>query len=143
MSSPTPTFRVPNIPAGHLAVLTRVQRYTRQIYNSRHSILQYHKYSDRLTRWEWYAVSRLFDIIAINNILSIRPIDAAGHRVIPMALLSHCLSNNLPRPYCLCPLKCPNKPAFMEAIFLLMNEGAHSGEYVAKCAEDCCGYFGA
>jgi hypothetical protein len=30
----------------------------------------------------------------------------------------------------------------VEAPFLLMKEGIHSGEYVAKCVEDACGYLG-
>lgn len=81
--------------------------------------------------------------IGIHALLSFRPTDATGARVIPRALLNHCQSNDLPKPYCLCPLKCPTTPAFVETTFLLMDGGVHSGEHVAKCANDICGYFGA
>lgn len=61
----------------------------------------------------------------------------------PAALLEHCAEFNIPRPCCFCPLKDATKPAVVEAIFTLANQGIHSGEYVAKCAEGSCGYFGA
>lgn len=71
-----------------------------------------------------------------------RPFDANRERVRPAMLEEHCVLNNLFGPCCLCPLKDRTKPAFVEASIELVEEGVFSGEYISKCAEDYCGYFG-
>jgi hypothetical protein len=45
-------------------------------------------------------------------------------------------------PCCLCPLVDQNGPDFVEAAIYVVSTGALSGEYVASCALEKCGYFG-
>lgn len=71
-----------------------------------------------------------------------RPLDANRERVRPAMLEGYCVSNNILGPCCLCPLKDRTKPAFVEASIELAEEGIFSGEYISKCAEDYCEYFG-
>jgi hypothetical protein len=35
-----------------------------------------------------------------------------------------------------------NKPDFVEAAMYMATQGAQTGQYVATCANDQCGYFG-
>lgn len=71
-----------------------------------------------------------------------RPTDTAGNHVNPAELDQYCVAHNIPGPCCFCPLKDAANSTFVEAPFLLANSGIHSGEYIAKCAEGSCGYFG-
>lgn len=71
-----------------------------------------------------------------------RPADVTGMRVPPAGLLEYCVSNNYVGPCCLCPLNDASKPNLVEAAFELAGAGVLSGEYVARCAEDYCGYIG-
>jgi hypothetical protein len=45
-------------------------------------------------------------------------------------------------PCCLCPLAYGQEPDFVEAAIYMVPAGPLSGEYVAGCARDRCGYFG-
>lgn len=72
-----------------------------------------------------------------------RPTHNPGDHVAPAMLFGYCLAKNIPRPCCFCPLKDATKPVFVEAIFLRATEGVHAEEYVAKCPDEFCGYFGA
>lgn len=142
MSSPTP-FRVPEIPSHRLTARARLGRYLRQAYSARHSILQFNRTSDSLSNWPWYYFLAAWWTDSRIDSLTYRPTNSeSGDRVTPAELLGHCRMENTPRPCCLCPLTDPTKPALVEAHFLLADEGAHAGEYVAKCTEDLCGYFG-
>lgn len=55
MSSPIP-LRMPNISSCFSPTRSRLQRYIRQAYSSRHCILQYNQGEDRLSSWEWYVL---------------------------------------------------------------------------------------
>lgn len=140
MSSPTP-FRVPEIPS-RLTARARLGRYLRQAYSARHSILQYNKGSDSLSNWPWYDFLTAWWAHHVNSLIY-RPTNQSGDRVTPAELLGYCRTESISGPCCFCPLTDPTKPALVEAHFLLTHEGSHVGEYIAKCAEDLCGYFGA
>lgn len=83
------------------------------------------------------------------DFLTYRPTIQCGDRVTPAdrvppaELHGHCMAENLSMPCCFCPLTDSTKPALVEAWLLVANEGIHAGEYVAKCADNLCGYFGA
>jgi hypothetical protein len=68
-----------------------------------------------------------------------RPTDDELERVPPSELPAHRESHVLENPYCLCLLfgSCPK-----EIAIFIETAGAYSGEYVAKCAKNECGYFG-
>lgn len=148
MSSPSP-FRIPEIPSHRLTTRARLGRYLCQAYSARHSILQYTRGSDSLSNWPWYVFPPTAWLGEYHIDLTYRPTNQCGDRVTPADCITpaelhgYCISKNLPMPCCFCPLMDPTKPALVEACNLVANEGIHAGEYVAKCTNDLCGYFGA
>jgi hypothetical protein len=63
-------------------------------------------------------------------------------RVRPSDLQDYRVSHRLLGPCCLCPMTDPNQPDFVEAAIYVVTAGPFSGQYVASCARDQCGYFG-
>ena len=49
---------------------------------------------------------------------------------------------NMSGPGCFCPLLNARKPDFVEAAIYRATSGHYSGEYVATCAKNRCGYLG-
>jgi hypothetical protein len=73
----------------------------------------------------------------------VRPIGNEGQRIPVSGLRNHRLTHQFTGPGCLCPLADPTQPAFVEsAIFKVGTENEHGEEYMAKCAQDKCGYSG-
>jgi hypothetical protein len=71
-----------------------------------------------------------------------RPTDDNRRRVPPSDLLDYRNSHELDNPYCLCLLFVTSGGATPnEVAILIETAGAYSGEYVAKCARNECGYF--
>ena len=52
------------------------------------------------------------------------------------------MSHHMLGPCCLCPMVYPYKPDFVEAAIYMAVTGAFAGEYVARCAQNECGYLG-
>lgn len=136
-SSPTP------LQPSRLSVPMRLGRYMRQVYNAKHTVLQYHRSSCSLSAWVWYVTFSPHANLYIRIDFAFRPMHITRERVRPEDLREHCVSNNLRRPCCLCPLKDLTKPALVEASFEIAKSGVLSGEYIAKCAKNNCGYLGA
>jgi hypothetical protein len=65
-------------------------------------------------------------------------------RIPPSELRSYRCSHCMLGPCCLCPLRDPNAPDYVEAAIYRVRSStlSESGEYVASCARDKCGYFG-
>lgn len=74
--------------------------------------------------------------------ISIRPVDYAGQRFNPSDLVTHRLTHDFLGPGCLCSLRDPQRPDFVESAIYLSTMGSTTGEYVASCAYGQCGYFG-
>jgi hypothetical protein len=79
------------------------------------------------------------DCLLLIDITSSRP-STMEARVPPSDLRNYRLSHCMLGPCCLCPLADQNGPDFVEAA--IYPSGALSGEYVASCASEKCGYFG-
>jgi hypothetical protein len=63
-------------------------------------------------------------------------------RVHPSALCNYRASYEMLGPCCLCPMAEGNVQDYVEAAIYQATSGPFSGEYVASCARDRCGYFG-
>ena len=53
------------------------------------------------------------------------------------------ISHRMLGPCCLCPMVDTRKPSFVEAAIYMASDGEHAGQFVATCAKNECGYFGA
>jgi hypothetical protein len=71
----------------------------------------------------------------------VRPTNERGERVTPSDLEGHRVSHRFRGPCCLCPML-RGDDDFTEAALVLVTRGRLSGEYIAKCARNICGYFG-
>lgn len=63
-------------------------------------------------------------------------------RIEPWDLRQHRKTHQFLGPCCLCPKVDPNQPDFVEAAIFPVPRGVISGEYIATCARNRCGYFG-
>ena len=63
-------------------------------------------------------------------------------RVTPSAMQDHRISHRMLGPCCLCPMMDPMTPDFVEAAIYMASDGDNTGQYVATCVKDECGYFG-
>lgn len=63
-------------------------------------------------------------------------------RVKPSDLQDYRQSHRMLGPCCLCPMQDATQPDFVEAAMYMITVGLLSGEYVASCARNRCGYFG-
>ena len=75
------------------------------------------------------------------EITLIRPTNERGERVAPSDLEQHWISHRFRGPCCLCPMV-HGEDDITEAALVLVTHGRLSGEYIAKCARNLCGYFG-
>lgn len=66
---------------------------------------------------------------------------ANKERVRPSELQEHRMTHRVLGPCCLCPMHA-SQPDFVEAAIYVLPVGPFSGQYVASCAQDRCGYFG-
>ncbi|RDB22912.1 hypothetical protein Hypma_009813 [Hypsizygus marmoreus] len=113
----------PSYHAKTITGATCLQRYQRQIFNSRQEVLHFDEIKNGLSIWKW-------------------PTDSSGERIHPSILAEFCLSHELTHPICLCPVYAPHSPP-RQALILRSDQfgSRHCGEYIAKCSEDTCGYF--
>lgn len=66
-----------------------------------------------------------------------------AERVVPSDLPLHRDSHRFLGPCCLCPLFIPNSQGlYVETSMAYETSGFYSGQFVAKCAQNECGYFG-
>lgn len=63
-------------------------------------------------------------------------------RIKPSDLEAYRQSHRMLGPCCLCPMKDGGQPDFVEAAMYMVTAGSLSGEYIASCAQNHCGYFG-
>ena len=70
-----------------------------------------------------------------------RPIAETGTRVAPSDLMHHRVLYDFKLPSCLCASDFFIEPQYTECAFYLASSGKYSGEYVAGCAFDHCGYI--
>ena len=72
-----------------------------------------------------------------------RPVTEAGTRVVPSNLLHYRINHEFQTPCCLCACNANGAvPTFTESAIYVAIDGAYSGEYVAGCALNSCGYLG-
>ena len=62
-------------------------------------------------------------------------------RIPPSEMQTHRISHRMLGPCCLCPLMDATKPNFVEAAVYMATDGEEAGQFVARCANDECGYF--
>jgi hypothetical protein len=62
--------------------------------------------------------------------------------VSPSDFETYRLSHDIQGPSCLCPFEKKDMGDFVESAIYMVGHGRYTGEYVAACAEDHCGYFG-
>ena len=75
--------------------------------------------------------------------ISIVPRPCANEeRIRPSELQDHRVTHRVLGPCCLCPMVHASQPDFVEAAIYVLPVGPFSGQYVASCAQDRCGYFG-
>jgi len=98
--------------------LRRIRRQERLNYAL---ILHYDYESGDLRPWFW-------------------PVAENGQRVTPSDLLNHRLSHQFRVPCCLCAYN-TTTAIYTESAIYLAIQGEFSGEYVAGCATDSCGYL--
>ncbi|THH09488.1 hypothetical protein EW146_g8670 [Bondarzewia mesenterica] len=97
------------------------RHYLHRIQSSLNQVLQYNPHSDRLSEWAW-------------------PVEGNA-RVTLSALRDYRLLHRFLGPCCLCPLFAPEgQRAFTEAAIFMLTSGSRTGQYVAQCAQDECGY---
>jgi hypothetical protein len=71
-----------------------------------------------------------------------RPVNPVGERITPSDLAAHRLSHRFLGPCCICPAMIEAVATFTEAAFVMTILGRRSGQYVARCANGTCKYFG-
>jgi hypothetical protein len=70
-----------------------------------------------------------------------RPVNDAGERVTPSDLEAHRLSHRFLGPCCICAAS-EEQLIFTESAIVLVLSGRRAGQYVARCAQGKCGYYG-
>jgi len=129
-----------NIPNKH-------ENFLREVRENTYNILSLDPATRTLSLLKWYVVlldGRLIVGWWANSFVSCsnRPV-IDQKRVVPSELRDHRLSHRFLGPCCLCPLFAQNDRAvFVEAAILIETSGPFSGRYIAKCAEEKCGYLG-
>jgi len=137
MSSLAPLPLTINIPTQH-------QRLLREIREATHRVLSLDPVRRSLVTWYW-SVPALQDRPNQPESSHIcRPANGKElKRVPPSDLPKFRDSHKLENPYCLCLLFAENGGGAPDEVAVLIEtEGPYSGEYVAKCAKDECGYLG-
>ena len=74
-------------------------------------------------------------------VLCPRPITEGGERVAPSDLSEYRLAHNFLGPSCLCAADTGDRTAYVEAAIFVPLTGEFTGEYIATCASDSCGYW--
>jgi hypothetical protein len=132
-----------NLPALPLtiAVPTQHQRLLHEVRTARNKVLSLDPVLRKLVTWYW-SVPKFEDRADDSHAMD-RPTDDNRRRVPPSDLLDYRNSHELDNPYCLCLLFVTSVEATPNEVAILIETvGAYSGEYVAKCAKNECGYFG-
>jgi hypothetical protein len=95
-----------------------------------------------LSVWRWYVLSfKSLPASALTENHRDRPVNDAGERVTPSDLAAHRLSHRFLGPCCLCAVS--DQPTFTESAIVMVLSGHRAGQYVARCAQALCGYYGA
>lgn len=76
-----------------------------------------------------------------NTIYVSRP-STIHERIPPSELSSHRNSHRMLGPCCLCPMADQYAPDFVESAIYRKTDDPYSGEWVATCARNKCGYIG-
>jgi hypothetical protein len=120
-------------------------RYLRRIHRQERLvpaiILQYDPTSRDLHPWFWYVhdwSSQLQNDAEELNYLNQRPVSRTGARVTPTDLVEHRRAHDFKAPCCLCAC---SSIVYTESAIYIAVKGQYSGEYVAGCASDSCGYL--
>jgi hypothetical protein len=132
-----------NLPALPLTITipTQHQRLLRELRTARNKVLSLDPVRRKLVTWYW-SVSKFEDRTDHSHVMG-RPTDDNRCRVPPSDLPGYRDSHELDNPYCLCLLFVASAGATPnEVAILIETAGPYSGEYVAKCAKNGCGYFG-
>jgi hypothetical protein len=103
-----------------------VRRYLRQIHHQERlgtgaAILHYDPMSSGLRVWFW-------------------PVAQTGARVTPSDLAEYREAHSFRAPCCLCACSNPGN-VYTETAIYISTDGPYSGEFVAGCASDSCGYL--
>jgi len=132
-----------NLPALPLTITipTQHQRFLRQVRTARNEVLSLDPVRRKLVTWYW-SVPKFEDCASDSDIMD-RPTGDNRRRVPPSDLPDYRNSHRLDNPYCLCLLFVTSRAATPNEVAIFIETvGAYSGEYVAKCAKNECGYFG-
>ena len=106
-------------------------------------ILHFDPEARDLRAWFWYvAICSLWGLDCFWNHDPYRPITNAGARVTPSDLMDHQAVYDFRAPSCLCASEFTAERQYTECAMYLAQSGVYSGEYVAGCTFDCCGYLG-
>jgi hypothetical protein len=132
-----------NLPALPLTITipTQHQRLLREVRTARNKVLSLDPVLRKLVIWYWL-VSKFEDRADDSHVMD-RPTDDNRRRVPPSDLRDYRNSHKLDNPYCLCLLFVTSAGVTSNEVAILIETvGAYSGEYVARCAKNECGYFG-
>lgn len=117
------------------------QRLLREVRNSNNAIKSFDPVGRQLTVLPWCVIVGPI-APSLPSSPSYRPVVEAS-RVTPCNLPSHRATHRFVGPCCLCPLFLPNSGGlYIEASMSYETSGIWSGQFVAKCSRNECGYFG-
>lgn len=127
----------------------KLRQFLRRVRLSTHAVLQYDSNINDLTVWKWCVYSMIYMFRNRLHFSLPRPVNGAGERVTPSELSDYRITHDFLGPCCLCAIPTENlaegavNHKFMEALMQLSTPPSRfQGEFIARCAQNRCGFLG-